>query len=128
MIGGRLDVSYITMRVAHIRTLMNQCMELLEPYYQDPDTVELTDANKLLIDQNDMLINRMMDEIAQEMRRLVRGPESSFRHSTLYKQLKRAQKMYLALYAELYGGYKLYDVDMGIEEHVRAFHHVINSI
>lgn len=130
MKGGRVDLSYINMRLVRIRMLINECMGLLDPLYRE-DIEELDEEHKMLIDGHSYLIDQTMEEIAKKVRKLVKDPaghRTSFYGSEFHKIIKRLQKVYLRLYEEMYGGYTFYDVDMGIQPYVRAFHQHVNRM
>lgn len=135
MRGGRLDqqhIDYITIRLANVRNLINQCMVILEPFYAnsnaDPEE-DLSAAERLTIENNTMIIDANMEEIAQKYRELSRGPGGAhFKSLDFSKVVRKTKKVYMELYEELYGGYNYYDVDAGIQPFVVKFYEHMNTI
>lgn len=135
MRGGRLDqrhLDYITIRLANIRNLINQCMVILEPLYAnsnaDPEE-DLSAAERLTIENNTMIIDTNMEEIAQKYREIARRPGgSSFTSLDFAKVIRKTKKIYMELYEQLYGGYNYYDVDVGVAPYVVRFRDHMNSI
>ncbi len=122
MIGGRVsqkELDYIPLRLARVQMLMNECMEVLTPYFDDNE-LELTPAQELIIEGHSILIDDLMKKITNKRRALAK-------HTKLYTVTKTIEDSYFELYKLLYDGYNFWDRDVGMEELLRKFHHTLSA-
>lgn len=132
--GGRFSqehIDYMIHRLARVKHLFNQCMTILTPFFEMPPETRnpdesLTDMERSIIQENDLIISDLMEKVHRKFRDVSRH-NPAFRQSEFYKEIRNIQHLYFYIYREQWGGYQYYD-DIDIEKYLIPFYHYINRV